>query len=740
MKTHLSKFCEEFEALVRPVLAPLVSTAETLETTSADLGVREVLPQIHEARHRLTSLAEKVAEQQAYVLIFGPLKSGKSTLMNGIAAAYVSEVTALPAYPCMVYVSHAEEKRFTITRYNGQAESFSDVSSMQTLMELAHRELAHRLREVEAEGAEFDPLEHLPNAIRRVDVRLPAEDLKQSSAVLVDTPGLYSRMRFGYDRMTREFRDSAACAVFVVKTDNLFLEQVFFEFEELLGLFSRIFLVVNIDTTKQDLQADGKLGPSLENSDPGRIIEAFETLAMSAPLKKAADEGRLKIFPVDLLHSAAARLSEQEAGLDDARRCTSFEPFLNELTDYLNSTDYIVAFLGDSLRQAGQILDEVDDLEQAPQVLALEEQIHSLGRDKAHCLALTAALERLGRVKWNASFEQLGSDLRAITLGRIENLRDQTADKLSEALDHWAAKDSSFQALLSEHVHPIFEACRADLATTARGVFQTVGANDTAGAQLSDEQTQALALLEFKLGQIGSELIEAMDIEDCIGSMQSSVSPATIPLRRGLLDWILFRSQAKMRLRLFGSDRAPSKRIPANEKSRRLGEPGLLAINELLEDALDEFFKGALSSLMRVVLDDYMDGVRKGVLQLCHDRQAATDAQREILERKLSELSAARIQLNKLLNTSQVARGALLELGERYGAANPEELTLPIDLDEEVAEAPHELIPQAAPEPEFGALEGASEAELELESPQESPRGALAPGVPQDSEDSNELL
>ena len=34
-----------------------------------------------------------------YVMIFGPLKSGKSTLMNAIAAAYVSEVSSLPAYP-----------------------------------------------------------------------------------------------------------------------------------------------------------------------------------------------------------------------------------------------------------------------------------------------------------------------------------------------------------------------------------------------------------------------------------------------------------------------------------------------------------------------------------------------------------------------------------------------------------------------------------------------------------------
>ena len=71
-------------------------------------------------------------------------------------------------------------------------------------------------------------------------------------------------MKFGYDYMTREFRDSAACAVFVVKTDNLFLEQVFSDFNDLLDQFSRVFVVVNIDTGKSDLCPDGSLEPSLE--------------------------------------------------------------------------------------------------------------------------------------------------------------------------------------------------------------------------------------------------------------------------------------------------------------------------------------------------------------------------------------------------------------------------------------------------------------------------------------------
>ncbi len=68
----------------------------------------------------MQALTDKVAEQQAYVLIFGPLKSGKSTLMNALSAAYVSEVTSLPAYPCMVYVTHADTPGYVVTHYDGR--------------------------------------------------------------------------------------------------------------------------------------------------------------------------------------------------------------------------------------------------------------------------------------------------------------------------------------------------------------------------------------------------------------------------------------------------------------------------------------------------------------------------------------------------------------------------------------------------------------------------------------------
>ncbi len=373
MRTLLSQFCEEFEGVVRPLQGPLGRSAQVLSGVDPDLPGPALRAQLADLGHQMQVLADKVAEQQAYVLIFGPLKSGKSTLMNGLSGAYVSEVTSLPAYPCMVYVSHAEKREFVVQDYRSSKKSFADPAALRMHIARAHTDLADRIREAETAGEAFDPSIDFTAAIRRVDVKVPAKDLAESGAVLVDTPGLYSRMKFGYDRMTRDFRNVAACAIFVVKSDNLFLEQVFQEFTELLELFNRIFLVVNLDTTKRDLSPDGKLVPSLEQEDPLRIIEAFENLAMSAPLKAAADEGRLRIYPVDLLGAAAGRLQSNQGILrsdqalesasaeDEFHGRSNFDAFQNDLTEYLNSTDYLVSFLGDSLRRATTLLTETQD-------------------------------------------------------------------------------------------------------------------------------------------------------------------------------------------------------------------------------------------------------------------------------------------------------------------------------------------------------------------------------------------
>ena len=706
MQTVLSQFCEEFEGRVRPVLEPLDRFAASLGQTQDDTAARSVLPALLSARHRLRALMEKVERQQAYVIIFGPLKSGKSTLMNAMSGAYVSEVTTLPAYPCMVYFGHAEQRELVLTRYDGSVERLTDVADMRAQMSTAHAELAEAIRACESRGEEFDPVVHLPRAVRRVDVRTPAEQLAGSGAVLVDTPGLYSRMKFGYDLMTRECRDSAASAVFVVKTDNLFLEQVFAEFSDLLRLFSRIFLVVNLDSTKQDLQPDGSLGSSLECIDPQQIVEAFERLAMNAALKEARDDGRLRIYPIDLLRAASQRLraghavEEEAAGVGGRDASDDFSRFLADLTQYLNSTDYLVAFVGDSLRQGSAILDELTGLTASPPVVELSRQVEELEKERAERVARAAALARLASFGWEAALGAVRDDVERITIERSTAVRSETGEDADAALAAWFDSDQSFGQLLREGLGGVLDGYRDQVAAIAREVTETVLGSDVAVASALREHRGELARAQVDLTSVARSTLAALSpASPRTEAPKLDVPVAVVQVKKTIWDHLLLRSQASVRRRLLGPDAAPEKPLPKRVKQKRLG-----ATRVVLGEVLRARFARFATEVAKETVSDafaHASGALVGAFR--REIEARRTENTTALERgdeRLQSLSRARDELRELLAGVGLASSAIGRLTERFVDTSPSTLLLAAPATAELPVAP---AAEGEPEPEAAA-------------------------------------
>ena len=698
MRTLLSRFCEEFNGVLRPVLKPLERAAEMLGEAGPETPGREIVPQLVDIRHQIETLADKVEAQQAYVIIFGPLKSGKSTLMNAVSAAYVSEVTSLPAYPCMVYVSHADEVSFKVHRYNGTFELHKDPAALHMQVNRAHGELAEHIRRVESihpdeddgERVEFDPVVHYTDAIRRVDVKVPAGHLSQSGAVLVDTPGLYSRMKFGYDRMTREFRNAAACAIFVVKSDNLFLEQVFAEFNQLLELFSRIFLVVNLDTGKVDLRPDGSLEPSLERRDPLRIIEAFENLAMSAPLKEAAEQGRLRIYPVDLLRAASERLrhpdrpveepaprqSDDEAAYEGQ---SNFDAFLGDLTDYLNSTEYLVAFLGDSLRQGSTFLGELRELCGQPAVDLLREALENLEAKEVVQRERLAALDRLAAYDWATPFGALQEDIRAECDADAEEVTEKTRALLHAAVEAWFQDDTSLHTLLVEGLAPILSSYRDEAAKTLSGALRARVDKGEAGVLVPHAVSEDLVATAVHLGQFGSEALEHVRLDSREPAVAPPISAEQIPVKRGFWDWILFRSQATVRRRLLGSAARPDQRVPRALKQRRLGHFGKDAMFTALEASRREFFERVHQLQRARILGEYSSLTTEALQNRFQaEREIVGDVRRE-LEQQMKRLRKVLNHVTTLQAETDRAIASIDELSASYGQTDPALLAQPLD-------------------------------------------------------------
>ncbi len=710
MRSQLSQYCEQFDKTVRPLLEQLDAALAKLRSTPAERLSSAVRDAFEETRTLLAGLIDKVGDQQAYVLIFGPLKSGKSTLMNALSGAYVSEVSSLPAYPCLVFVRDGAERAYGLTNYEGAGERITSADTLRTKIEEAHGDLVDHIRRAERTGESFDPVEHFPAAIHRIDVALPAPALRRSGAVLVDTPGLYTRMRFGYDRMTREFRNAAACAVFVVKTDNLFLEQVFTEFHQLLELFSRIFLVVNVDTTKRDVGPAGELVPSVEQHSPQRIIEAFENFAMSAPLKQAAADGRLRLYPVDLLHAASAVLKEPDSKRDAAadkndkrtakekpgrdRVPNSFEVFRKDLETYLASADYLVAFLTDSLQRAHGLAGDIH-------ALATHESIEGMRAEavelEGRCAAGEEDLETIAAClsrDWDPAFEAAHKELEAEVVRRARDDGGRVARTMGAAIDTWSLSSHSLHHLIAGEWSPLLRDFQAGIDTEARRCAeQSVAASD-AGMQLEPEVREFLAALEIDVRALRRAALERTPPAKPSPESLVPVDCEQIPIRRGVLDLMTLRSERSVRVKLFGPRERPDKKIPARIKKTRLGEPA----HNYLRETLMRFRKEVFPRYLREALTRYTDDLRAATVEALRDALRAREPR---IRTRIERFGAERRQLQQLLAPlEQLAQRADDTRSKVYALSKQYEKTVPDLLQRDSDErSGHSVLPAAAPRP-----------------------------------------
>lgn len=657
-----------------PAGAALDAVIGRIEQDSQEDVLRLNLAGFNEVKHRLKFLIDKVEGQQAYLLIFGPLKSGKSTLMNAISGAYVSEVTSLPAYPCLVYVRHGEQSAIKLTRYNGR-ETDTDKVGMEVLIDDSHSNLADRIRRAEEQGREFDPGLDYPEAIRRIDIGLAAKELNESGIVLVDTPGLYSRMKFGYDLMTREFRNSAACAVFVVKTDNLFLEQVFQEFSDLLGLFSRVFLVVNIDSSKRDLWPDGSLQPSLESQRPQKIIDAFQSLTMSAALRKASQEGRLRIYPIDLLNAASRYLQTRRADGQNAvpegkkqpvdsqaqdgetsdvsaqeelpvqppkpERPNDFGAFLEDLTEYLNSSDYLFDLMNDSFQQGDDLQHEMSRHCSDDSVVRFREQQRRLQSEAEEVDERLLAVKKLARFDWEKAFEKTHADARQEASRFSEEIREELQKSLKAGIDNWFETDDCLADLVGKTWQRRMEELQKQIGEKTAALVRNTLDTSAGGASPLPEFVIALDRVRLSLHDVYRRSIQSFSASATpAGECAIQLDAESIPVHRTFWDRILFRSQAKVRRRLLGANGANA--LAPQKKRKRFLPEGKAALEKCVETHLKSILPRVPARSSKDFLQTYIQQFQRNFDRLSQSRKAELDVAKQNLE--------ARIQANERIS------------------------------------------------------------------------------------------
>ena len=292
---------------------------------------------------QLSTLRGRLKRPEVRILLLGPLKSGKSSLMNVVAESpYVSQINQLPAYPCVVEVRDIDR--------DGSGSSEGSVFYKNGLPETAislkegRDRLDHLLRDYirggEAANVEYD------RVVQQIDLHLAQDDL---NLVLIDSPGVMFAKE-GYSEATRGELEEADVAVFVIRPEQLFFQSI----KEYLNDFAeqartrRVFILVNV-TTQAKTQRDGRFVDCDQTELKEELLQYFyhhiANESLNAALRRETD---ISIHFADLYIAGAATLDNDGEALKNYNSNNSeTRRTINQIKAYIREEDLAAKKISD---------------------------------------------------------------------------------------------------------------------------------------------------------------------------------------------------------------------------------------------------------------------------------------------------------------------------------------------------------------------------------------------------------
>ncbi|MFT7542839.1 MAG: hypothetical protein ACI9K5_003821, partial [Gammaproteobacteria bacterium] len=277
---HRSQFSSFSESLGAS-LAPLLVSLQDCGRLVADLDgavTQRVAKSMLSVRSVLEETLVEASERRPHLLVAGPPKSGKSTLMVALARNYVTKVSDQPTLPAPVRVTHAPAWSVVLVRNDGTQELFKEPARARIEIQTAHRSWADGVRRAELARQEFDPRGTLPRGVRLVELQAPARALAESRLALVEVPHIPLELSLAREHVLGPLNNEVAATVLVLRTEDLARPEMLRAYEPLLRESESVHLVLNMDRDRADLGADGKRVCTMDTENPVGVVESFQAL------------------------------------------------------------------------------------------------------------------------------------------------------------------------------------------------------------------------------------------------------------------------------------------------------------------------------------------------------------------------------------------------------------------------------------------------------------------------------
>lgn len=401
---------------------------------------------------------------------------------------------------------------------------------------------------------------------------------------------------------------------------------------------------------------------------------------MSAALRKASQEGRLKIYPIDLLNAASRHLqtgsadkqdavlkeseSEEQAEMDDSQvkageasdvptqeemsvqplkseRPNDFGAFLEDLTEYLNSSDYLFDLMNDSFRQGDDLRDEMSRHCSDDSVVRFREQQRRLQAEAEEVDQQLLAVSKLARFDWEEAFEDTHADARREASRFAEEIREELQKSLLAGIDDWFETTDCLADLFGKTWQRQMEDLQKQIGEKTAALVRNTLDTNSGGARPSPEFVIALDRVHLSLHDVYRQSIQSFSASATpAGECAIQLDAESIPVNRTFWDRILFRSQAKVRRRLLGTNNANA--LAPQKKRKRLLPEGKAALEKCAETHLKSILPRVPARSSKNFLQTYIQQFKKNFARLLQSRRVELDAAKQNLE--------ARIQANERIS------------------------------------------------------------------------------------------
>ena len=197
----------------------------------------------------------------------------------------------------------------------------------------------------------------------------------------------------------------------------------------------------------------------------------------------------------------------------------------------------------------------------------------------------------------------------------------------TKGFTRWMTGKDSLAALPHLPWNPALTDTARSLAEESRARLERLSGTAHAGLHLSADMVVDLKVSGFSPRECGERALGTSLADEDLMAYRMALNRETIPVRKGFADWLLFRSKAKVRERIFGPD--GSRDIPPLEKQTRLKANSRAEFESQWGNAIRERFPAKPAAFASRLADAYAATTCEHILSGLRTLRASLTSQRD---------------------------------------------------------------------------------------------------------------